>query len=120
MYRLSLEKEKFPKVISDPIEYGIQRTVFKKDRLRKLIGVGKGVKSRTVQAKIERWKRQLQKLDHSQEHLVSLKRDLDATRSQMSLGGRFPSAGPLVTSEVPLETGRGLGRERSLAVATKG
>ena len=83
IFRLSLEKEKFPKSVSDPIEYGIQRTIFRKERLKKLIAVGKSIRSRTVQAKIERWKRQLSKLDQSQAHLSALKKDIDASRIQI-------------------------------------
>jgi hypothetical protein len=80
VFRLSLEKEKFPKAISDPIDYGIQRTIFKREKLRKLITIGKNIRSRTVQAKIERWKRQLSKLEQSQAHLTELKQELDAAR----------------------------------------
>lgn len=88
IFRLSLEKEKFPKSISDPIEFGIQRTIFKKEKLRKLISVGKNIRSRTVQAKIERWKRQLNKLEQSQAHLTELKKDLASSRLEVEVPSR--------------------------------
>ena len=90
IFRLSLEKEKFHKMVSDPIDYGIQRTIFKKERLQKLIGVGKGIRSRTVQAKVERWKRQLDRLDQSQAHLTELKKDLETARLKVT--PRIPPA----------------------------
>jgi len=80
VFRLSLEKEKCPAAISDPIEYGIHRTIFKREKLKKLISVGKNIRSRTVQSKIERWKRQLHRLENSQEHLTLLKKELDAAK----------------------------------------
>jgi hypothetical protein len=85
VFRLSLEKEKFPTSVSDPIDYGIQRTIFKREKLRKLINVGKNIRSRTVQAKIERWKRQVSKLELSQAHLTELKQELDAARLKITV-----------------------------------
>jgi hypothetical protein len=79
-YRLSVEKEKFSKSVSDPIAYGIERTIFRKQKLKKLIDAGKNIDSRTVKAKVERWKRQLNRLDLSQEHLTELRKDLTASR----------------------------------------
>jgi ribosome maturation factor RimP len=87
LFRLSLEKEKLSKAVSDPIDYGIQRTLFKKEKLKRLIGVGKNVSSRTVQAKVQRWQRQLNRLDESQAHLVALKKDIDAGRLTVSRPG---------------------------------
>ena len=82
-YRLSVEKETFTKSFSDPIVYGIERTIFRKQKLLKLIDTGKKVKSRTVQAKIQRWQRQLQRLDNSQSHLEKLRTELSASKLQV-------------------------------------
>src|SRR5947207_1542971 len=68
-FRLAVEKEKFAKAVADPILYGIERTVFRRQKLEKLIRAGKNVKSRTVQSKVQRWIRQLGRLQNSQTHL---------------------------------------------------
>src|SRR5687768_11151923 len=92
VFRLSLEKEKFPTAISDPIEYGIHRTIFKREKLKKLINIGKNIRSRTVQSKIERWKRQLDRLGNSQEHLTALKKELDAAKISLTARQALRSA----------------------------
>jgi hypothetical protein len=102
LFRLSLEKENSPKAVSDPIDYGIQRTLFKKEKLKKLIGAGKNIRSRTVQSKIERWKRQLDKLERSQAHLVQLKEEMSAARLDVTVPGPRPLDGlKLSTTEQP-------------------
>lgn len=95
LFRLSLEKEHPPATVSDPIEYGIQRTIFKKEKLKRLIGVGKGIRSRTVQAKVERWKRQLEKLSQSQKHLLTLKQDIQSTRLSIDVSPLVAQTGRL-------------------------
>ncbi len=79
-FRLSVEQETFPRNISDPIEFGIQRTLFRKQKLKKLIAAGKGVSSKTVQAKVDRWRRQLGRLERSQAQMTRLKKELSASR----------------------------------------
>ncbi len=65
---------------SDPIDYGIQRIEFRRQKLKKLITAGKGIDSRTVQAKLARWKRQLDRLDKSESRLSELKTDISTSR----------------------------------------
>ena len=82
-FRLSVEKEKFTQLASDPIEYGIQRIEFRRQKLKKLINAGKGIDSRTIQAKIARWKRQLDRLGKSESRLNDLKTDITTSKLQI-------------------------------------
>ncbi len=83
LFRLSVEKETFEKNLTDPIVYGIERTIFRRQKLEKLIRAGKMVKSRTVQAKVQRWTRQLERLQNSQDHLEELKKELVSARLEV-------------------------------------
>ena len=77
-FRISLEQQKFTAESLDPLHYGIQRDVFRKDKLKKLISAGTKIQSKTVQAKIVRWKRQLLRLDKSQARLEKLREEITA------------------------------------------
>jgi hypothetical protein len=82
-FRLSVEKETFAQTFADPIVYGIQRTIFRRQKLEKLIHAGRKVKSRTVQAKVRRWTRQLERLQNSQDHLEQLRKELVSSRLEV-------------------------------------
>jgi len=77
-FRISLEQQKFNADSLDPLHYGIQRDVFRKDKLKRLISAGAKVDSKTVKAKIARWKRQLLRLDKSQARLEKLREEITA------------------------------------------
>lgn len=79
-FRLLVEKEKFTQMASDPLDYGIQRIEFRRQKLKKLISAGKEIDSRTVQAKIARWKRQLSRLEASENRLAGLKSDISGSK----------------------------------------
>jgi len=96
LFRLSLEKEKLPATVSDPIEYGIQRAIFKREKLRRLIGIGKSIRSRTVQAKVERWKRQLDRLSQSQKHLLTLREDIQSSQLSLDVDSLIGQARPAI------------------------
>ncbi|MFN7138444.1 MAG: hypothetical protein ACK4UN_03805 [Limisphaerales bacterium] len=91
-FRLSVEKEKFTKLASDPIEYGIQRIEFRRQKLKTLINAGKSIDSRTIQAKVARWKRQLDRLEKSEARLSGLKDDISAAKLQIPRTDIQPAA----------------------------
>ena len=74
-FRLSLEQQKFNTDSLDPLVYGIERDHFRKDRLKQLISVGTRVDSKTVQAKVARWKRKVERLEQSQARLEKLRNE---------------------------------------------
>lgn len=82
-YRLSVEKEQFNKHTSDPLDYGVQRIEFRRQKLKKLINAGKNIDSKTIQAKIVRWKRQLDRLEKSETRLKGLMTDLSTSKLQI-------------------------------------
>lgn len=84
-FRLSVEQQKFQADSLDPLRYGIQRDTFRKDKLKRLISTGAKVNSKTVQAKVARWKRQLTRLDKSQARLEKLSSEIAAGKLQVSL-----------------------------------
>ncbi len=84
-FRISLEQQKFHAESLDPLHYGIQRDTFRKERLNKLISAGGKVNSKTVQAKVARWKRQLQRLDKSQARLEKLREEIESGKLQVHL-----------------------------------
>ncbi len=95
--RLGLEREKFRGELADPLNFGIDRAQFEKNRLQKLIELGKGVRSKTVQAKIDRWKRQLRRVNVSINRLGKLKAEIAASRLKIDLStaaSPFSSARP--------------------------
>ncbi|MDB6026774.1 MAG: hypothetical protein JWM68_2997 [Verrucomicrobiales bacterium] len=75
-FRISLEQQKFISESFDPLVYGIQRDLFRKDKLKRLIDVGARLDSKTVQAKVARWKRKLGRLDQSQARLQKLRDEI--------------------------------------------
>ena len=83
--RLGVEREKFRGDFGDPINFGIERGAFEKKRLQRLIDLGKGVRSKTVQAKVARWKRQLQRVDVSIDRLEKLRGELAESRLHLDL-----------------------------------
>ncbi len=86
-YRLSVEKEQFTLQASDPLDYGVQRIEFRRQKLKKLINAGKTIDSKTVQAKIVRWKRQLDRLQTSETRIRGLMHDLSGARLLVSAAG---------------------------------
>ena len=84
-FRISLEQQRFQAEGSNPLEYGIQRDVYRKEKLKKLIAAGAKVQSKTVQAKIVRWKRQLTRLDKSQARLEKLREEISSGKLQVQV-----------------------------------
>src|SRR2546430_12532606 len=89
-YRISLEQLKFRAESLDPLHYGIQRDTFRKDRLKKLITAGAKVNSKTVHAKVTRWKRQLERLDQSQARMEKLRNEIESGQLHVSLPPKKP------------------------------
>jgi hypothetical protein len=87
-FRISVERQKFQAESLDPLHYGIQRDEFKKARLAQLIAAGVKVDSKTVAAKISRWKRQLLRLDQSQARLEKLRQEIAAGKLQVTVPDR--------------------------------
>ena len=98
--RMDMERNKFRSDSVDPVLFGIERGRFEKQKLQKLIDLGQGVRSKTVQAKIERWKRQLKRLDGSMERLNALKDELKVSRLEVRAPQPFPKT---VSSRVRVE-----------------
>ena len=84
-FRISLERQKFQAESLDPLHYGIQRDEFKKSRLSQLIAAGVAVNSKTVAAKVARWKRQLVRLNQSQARLEKLRQEINASKLEVSV-----------------------------------
>ncbi len=84
-FRISLEQQKFQAESLDPLHYGIQRDVFRRDKLKKLISAGAKVESKTVQAKIVRWKRQLTRLEKSQARLEKLREEISSGKLKVEV-----------------------------------
>jgi hypothetical protein len=78
--RQSIEREKFDGDYSDPITYGIQRAVFEKRKLQRLIQAAKAVKLQTARTKVEQWKRQLERANQSHQRFLKLQKELRMLR----------------------------------------
>ncbi|MFN7140402.1 MAG: hypothetical protein ACK4UN_13780, partial [Limisphaerales bacterium] len=83
--RTGIVQQTFGGDFADPLQYGIHRGRFEQAKLQKLIDLGKNVRSKTVQAKIVRWKRQVQRIDEKVERLKKLKADIEASRVKVAM-----------------------------------
>src|SRR5689334_19513957 len=79
-FRIDLEREEFQGAPADPLHFGIERCKHEKERLNKLVSLGDGVRSKTVKAKIERWRRQINRLDSFIDRMEKLKREIQSSR----------------------------------------
>jgi hypothetical protein len=62
--RVEIQNKKLQiQVDCDPFRYAIERAKYKRNQLSELIAIGRKIKSKTVQAKVARWKRQVEKLE---------------------------------------------------------
>lgn len=84
-HRLGLEREKFHGELGNPLNFGMDRALFEKKRLQHLIDLGRGVPSKTVQAKVQRWKRQMHRVDASIKHLEKIKEEIEQARLKVTL-----------------------------------
>ncbi len=78
--RLEIESEKFIGDCSDPINYGIQRAAFECDKFKRLIAVARKVPMQTARAKMEQWKRQLERATQSQERFQKIHDEIQHVR----------------------------------------
>lgn len=76
-FRQELSRDEFRGQNLHPIIYGLERTLFEKRRLKKLIDVGEDVDAITVKGKLLQWKRQLQRLDKVEERFLRLAREFN-------------------------------------------
>ncbi len=76
-FRQELSRDEFRGQNLHPIIYGLERTLFEKRRLKKLIDVGEGVNAVTVKGKLVQWKRQIQRLDKVEERFVRLAKEFN-------------------------------------------
>src|SRR5262245_22941210 len=94
-FRISLEQQRFQAESLDPLDYGIKRDDFRKAQLKKLISIGAKVNSKTVQAKVERWKRQVRRIDESQARLEKLRSEIESGKLQLEVArSKSPTAFP--------------------------
>ena len=73
--RVSMERERFLGDISDPIIYGLGRSIFERRKFEKLITAAKQVEQVdmvTVRKKLEKWNRQLERAKEKQLHFEKL------------------------------------------------
>lgn len=75
-----IEEKKFHSVESNILCYGVERTRFEKDKLRRLIALSESVPSKTVQAAAERWKRKLAKAEKAEARFEQMKRERPVSR----------------------------------------
>jgi hypothetical protein len=74
--RLAIEGEKFQNNFSDPVSYGIERAAFDCEKFKKLIAAAQEVNMQTTRAKMEQWKRQLQRATVSQQRFERLREEI--------------------------------------------
>ena len=63
--RIDIEAQQFQSAEVNPIAYGIQRLLFEKENLNKLIAIAEKIPMKTTRARVERWKRKLIRADKS-------------------------------------------------------
>ena len=85
--KLDFECHKFPSGTVDPVHLGIERGKVEKTKLERLINLGANVRSHTVKSRVERWKRQLARLESSITRLQQLKREIEASRLNVEISG---------------------------------
>ncbi len=90
--RTGIVQKGFSGDFADPLQYGIQRGNFERDKLQKLIELGKNVPSKTVKDKVERWKKQVEKIDARVTELQKLKDEIRASRVRIGLPGSQQAA----------------------------
>jgi hypothetical protein len=78
--RLEIEGEKFIGDCSDPIDYGIQRAAFEREKFKRLIAAARQVPMQTARTKMEQWKRQLERATQSQERFEKIRAEIQTVR----------------------------------------
>lgn len=78
--RLEIEGEKFIGDCSDPIDYGIQRAAFERDKFKRLIAAARQVPMQTARTKMEQWKRQLERATLSQHRFEKIRAEIQTIR----------------------------------------
>jgi hypothetical protein len=74
--RLAIEAEKFREDCVDPMSYGAQRAAFEQEKFKRLIAAARQVDMQTTRAKLEQWKRQLERASQSQLRFQKLRDEL--------------------------------------------
>jgi hypothetical protein len=78
--RLAIEGEKFQENFSDPLSYGLQRAAFERGKFQRLITAAQGINLQTTRAKMEQWKRQLERATQSQQRFQRLRDEVSGNR----------------------------------------
>jgi hypothetical protein len=78
--RLGIESERFIGDCSDPIDYGIQRAAFERDKFKRLIAAARQVPMQTARTKMEQWKRQLERATLSQQRFEKIRAEIQTVR----------------------------------------
>ena len=89
--RMSIEEEDFCGNYTDPIEFGIQRAAFEKQKFQKLIAAARRVNCRTTKTKGEQWRRQLERAQHSYDRFKELQKEIDAAKIHIDISS-IPAA----------------------------
>jgi hypothetical protein len=84
--RQEIERESLQAKNLNPISFGLERTRFQKEKLKKLLDTAQGINSLTVKAKVKQWERQLERLARTEERflrLASETRDISPSRVRL-------------------------------------
>ena len=95
--RIAIESEKITGDCTDPIAYGIQRAEFERDKFKRLIAAARQVPMQTARAKLEQWKRQLERATQSQQRFQKIRDEITTVRPNFAVTppqnvGEVPSA----------------------------
>lgn len=79
-YRMQVESDNLRHTDNDLLSFGMQRAMFEKGKLTKLIAAAGTVEGKTARTYAERWKRKLKKISLSQNNFQKLREDLRNTK----------------------------------------
>jgi len=92
--RIAIESERFSGDCTDPIDYGIQRAAFEREKFKKLIAAARQVPMQTARTKMEQWKRQLERATQSQDRFQKIRDEIIKVRPNFVVTPPTSDGGP--------------------------
>jgi hypothetical protein len=83
-FKIGIESDKSCPSLGGPLHQQIEHEQTEKIKLQRLIELGKDVRSKTVQLKVEGWKRRLKRIESSIDRLERLKTEIAASNLKVS------------------------------------
>jgi hypothetical protein len=99
--RIEIESEKFHGDCTDPIEYGIERASFERQKFKRLIAAARQVPMQTARTKMEQWKRQLERATESQQRFQKIRDEIKKVRPAFFSGQRSVESDAASTEQAP-------------------